>query len=123
MILEAQKFITKELKEITPEVFHRYNYKQKVRYPYITFSIGYTPESLARKTYTILLNLFDYDTSPKNVLKLEDQINKRFDHSSYRGEKFNARTRVVRSIEINTQDYKIIRKDIEIQMKFDEKER
>ena len=113
------KFLTAQLKEVTPESFHQWNGKDKVIYPYLTFDVNYTPTDEIREVYEVVIDTFEYGSSAMRLLELESQLKAKLDRQKFILDEAIIHTRVTTGRGIPTGDDTIKRRHIRLKLKID----
>lgn len=88
--------VIEKLREVTPEVYHKLNYKQEVVYPYIVYEYSSELDTSCSDFIFLSLRIHDKGTSPKGTIELERSIRRRLnglifsDDEAYYMVKFNS---------------------------------
>lgn len=115
-------FITNQLKQVTPETFHQWNFKDKVVYPYLTFDVHFVPNNEIRETYEVVIDTFEFGRSSKRLFELETDLKEHLDRKRFIEEEAVIQTRMTASRGITTGNDSIKRRNVRFQVKVDWKQ-
>ena len=118
-LIFATKYITKKLKESTSEVFHKWNRKKEVIYPYLTYQLEHEPSDEIRDVFELTLDLFDNSKSNKKLLELENKLIQSLHRNHEVLDDAIVSIKLERSTDIPTADEAILRKNIMFKIKID----
>lgn len=113
-MLDFAKLLQSELSTITKECFHEKNRKDKVVYPYLTYDYDRENVTRERDEITIEIDIFDFNTSYKRVLELEEQIKRHFNGLLKLTEDLYVNFRFVGSNKVNTGSDTVKRRNIRL---------
>lgn len=113
-MLDFAKLLQSELSTIAKECFHEKNRKDKVVYPYLTYDYDRENMTRERDEITIEIDIFDFNTSYKRVLELEEQIKRHFNGMLKLTEELYVNFRFVGSNKVNTGSDTVKRRNIRL---------
>lgn len=113
------KFLNDTLKAIHPESHFEWNHKDKVIYPYLTYSFGYDPIDEIRDEFDVTINLFDYGTSKIKLLELESKLVNGLNRKYEELDKAFVSIRTGRGSDIPTGIETIRRRELQLTIKLD----
>lgn len=112
-------FLNEQLRLISPESYHKWNWSETVVYPYLVYSYTADQTDEIRNTFEVTINMFEHSLSDEKLLELESDIRNQLDRTKHILDDYIAHIRVKQSMDIDTQDEKLKRREIKLTVKLD----
>ncbi len=113
------RFLNQQLRLINQESYHKWNWSETVVYPYLVYSYTANQTDEIRNTFNVTINMFEHDLSDEKLLDLESDIRNQLDRTKHILDEAIAHVRVNQSMDIDTLDDKLKRREIQLTVKLD----